>query len=65
MAKNSYSLIAATVVFSLVALGIVCVVFVVVIGQARPEVIERFTGPAQTTTTVPLGLVTTEAQVGS
>jgi outer membrane protein assembly factor BamB len=51
MAKTSKGLIAGTILFSLIALGIVGAVFLVVIGQARPDVIERLTGPPATTST--------------
>lgn len=52
MAKTSKGLIAGTILFALVALGVVGVVFLVVIGQARPDVLERVIGPAETTTTL-------------
>jgi outer membrane protein assembly factor BamB len=56
MAKTSKSLIAGTILFTLIAVSIVGAVFVVVIGQARPDVVERLVGaPVATTSTLPTG----------
>ena len=52
MAKTSYSVIAGTVLFTLIVFGIVAAVFVVVVGQARPDVVRRVgAGRFLTTTT--------------